>query len=108
MAPGFALILLAVGLAALAPIVLVAALVAVFVDRLRPLALRAIVVGVFGGCLAMSVYALLIVLVARTGTVAPQLEVWLAIFAAGFTCASVTFAAYVTLRTRRARRLSNA
>ena len=97
MAPGFALVLLAVALAALAPIVLLVALACCFSVALRPLAVRCLVSGATGGLVAVASFALLAALFAPSQPQA-QPEVSLVLFGAGFSGFALSLAAFPLLR----------
>lgn len=83
MAPGFALVLLAVALAAVAPVILLVSVAFCFSARHRPQALRWLLSGFFGGVVAVAAFSLLTALVSPSQPQA-QPEASFLLFGAGF------------------------
>lgn len=106
MAPGFALLLLVVALAVLAPVILLAIVVCSFRVALRQFALRALIAALVAGVVAVSGFAGL-------GAIAGKLqaessEVFLVLFGAGFTVGALAVGGVATWRRFRERSPSHA
>jgi len=82
MAPGFAILLIIVALSALAPVVFLAAIGCLSFDKLRPIIVRSLGIGVLGGTMAMAAFAAPALFFGETLQVAGT--EWLMLFAAGF------------------------
>lgn len=88
MAPGFALVLLSVALAALAPLILFVLVALCFSVSRRPQALRRLLSGFIGGVVAVAAFSLLAALFVPSQPQA-QPEASLVLFGAGFSAFAI-------------------
>ena len=107
MAPGFALVLLSVALAALAPVILLISVAFCFSASRRPQALRSLLSGVIGGVSVVAGFSLLAVFFAPSKPQALP-EVSLVLFGAGFSAFAVLRIVFPLLLSRWQKRGSHA
>jgi uncharacterized membrane protein HdeD (DUF308 family) len=88
MAPGFALVLLSVALAAIAPLILLVSVAFCFSRARRPQALRWLLSGFIGGVVAVAAFSFLAALVAPSQPQA-QPEASFVLFGAGFSAFTI-------------------
>ena len=93
MAPGFALVIFAFALAAIAPVVFLVLVGCSCHAAFRPQALRSMLVGFIGGGVVVGGFVGLSALVGKFQP-ASQPELWLVLFAAGFSCGALGFFAF--------------
>ena len=97
MAPGFALVLIVVALAAVAPIIALALVASCYSPARRSWALRQLALGAVGGVLAVASFALLVLLLAPSKQHAQPKALFI-LLGAGFTATLMFHAAPPVLR----------